>query len=74
MDLEQLLNEWLDAHVDELFVFMREEAERFQAGHPGADYEEERLHATVMASRRYTVRALGQVLPAYLAALAGREA
>ena len=45
---------------------MNEEAESFRQAHPGMDYEEERTNALVMASRRFTVRALGQVLPAYL--------
>ena len=66
MDLEQMLNAWLDEHADELFQMMREEAERFREAHPGMDYEEERLNALVMSSRRYLVRALGQVLPSYL--------
>ena len=67
MDLEAELNAWLDGHVEELFQLIAEEGAKFRAAHPGMDYEEERLNASVMASRRYLVRALGQVLPAYLA-------
>ncbi|GEM_PF-1710116 len=69
MDLEQMLNDWMEQHPDELFHLLAEEAERFRAAHPGMDYEEERLNAQVMASRRYLARAIGQVLPRYLAAL-----
>ena len=67
MDLEQLLNAWMDAHTDELFQMIAEEAEKFRAAHPGMDYEDERLNALVMASRRFQNRALAQVLPRYLA-------
>jgi hypothetical protein len=66
MDLEQQLNAWMDEHVAELFQMMNEEAEKFRQAHPGMDYEDERTNALVMASRRFTVRALGQILPAYL--------
>jgi hypothetical protein len=66
MDLEQMLNTWMDEHLDELFAMMNEAAEEFRQAHPGMDYEEERINALVMASRRYQNRALGQVLPRYL--------
>jgi hypothetical protein len=71
MDLEAELNAWMDDHQDELFRLIAEEGERFHQAHPGMDYEEERLNALVMASRRYLVRALGQVLPRYLTEVPG---
>jgi hypothetical protein len=71
MDLEAELNAWMDGHQDELFRLIAEEGERFRQAHPGMDFEEERLNALVMASRRYLVRALGQVLPRYLTQVPG---
>jgi hypothetical protein len=68
MDLEQMLNDWMEQHNDELFQMMSEEAERFREAHPGMDYEQEQMNALVMASRRYLTRALGQVLPKWLEA------
>ncbi len=71
MDLEQMLNEWMDEHAMELFEMMNEEGRKFREAHPGMDYEEERLNAMAMSSRRYFARALGQVLPKYLESRGG---
>lgn len=67
MDLEAALLQWMDDHETEMFELLREEEGRFLVLHPDIDRAEVRLHATAMANRRYIARALGAVLPAFLA-------
>lgn len=66
MDLEQALADWMLEHEAEILDLMLEEAARFRDAHPGVDEREERLHALLMANRRFLARALGQVLPRWL--------
>jgi hypothetical protein len=67
MDLETELVRWMDDNEVEMFQLLKEEDARFRALHPGLDPTESRIHATAMANRRFVARALGEVLPAYLA-------
>ena len=67
MDLEDELVRWMDENEVEMFQILKEEEGRFRALHPGLDPAEVRLNAMAMANRRFIARALGKVLPAYLA-------
>ena len=67
MDLEAELVRWMDENEVEMFQLLREEEGRFRAMHPGIDPVEVRINATAMANRRFVARALGEVLPRYLA-------
>jgi hypothetical protein len=67
MDLESELVRWMDDNEVEMFQLLKEEEGRFRALHPGLDPIEVRLNAMAMANRRFMARALGEVLPAYLA-------
>ncbi len=67
MDLESELVRWMDENEVEMFQLLKDEEGRFRALHPGLDSAEVRLNATAMANRRFIARALGEVLPAYLA-------
>ena len=67
MDLEAELVRWMDDNEIELLELLREEEARFLALHPGIEPDQVRLHATAMANRRYIARALGEILPLYLA-------
>jgi hypothetical protein len=67
MDLESELVRWMDDNEVEMFQLLKEEEGRFRALHPGLDPVEVRLNAMAMANRRFMARALGEVLPAYLA-------
>jgi hypothetical protein len=67
MDLENALVQWMDEHEVEMFELLKEEEGRFRALHPNLDPAEVQVNATAMANRRYIARALGAVLPAWLA-------
>ena len=67
MDLEAELVRWMDENEVDMLQLLREEEARFRAMHPGIDPFEARLNATAMANRRFIARALGEVLPRYLA-------
>ena len=67
MDLEAELVRWMDENEVEMFQLLREEEGRFRAMHPNIDPLEVRLNAMAMANRRFIARALGEVLPQYLA-------
>ena len=67
MDLEAELVRWMDENEVDMLQLLREEEARFRAMHPGIDPLEARLNATAMANRRFIARALGEVLPRYLA-------
>jgi hypothetical protein len=68
MDLEAALNAWMDEHEAEVLDLLDEEMERFREHHPGIDEAVAESNALMMANRRFLVRALGAVLPKWLAA------
>lgn len=67
MDLEAALVQWMDDNEVDMLHLLKEEEARFRALHPGVDPVDVRIHAAAMANRRFIVRALAEVLPAYLA-------
>ena len=67
MDLEVELNAWMDAHEAEILDLLDEELDRFRANHPGIDDSAAENNALLMANRRFVARALGAVLPRWLA-------
>lgn len=67
MDLESELVRWMDDNEAELLALLQEEEARFRALHPGIELGDIQVHATAMANRRYIARALGEILPRYLA-------
>jgi hypothetical protein len=68
MNLESALNAWMDQHEGEILDLLDEEIERFTENHPGIDPSVGESNALMMANRRFMTRALGAVLPAWLAA------
>ena len=68
MDLEAELNAWMDEHEGEILDLLDEEMERFREHHPGIDDAVAQNNALMMANRRFLARALGAVLPKWLAA------
>jgi hypothetical protein len=68
MDLEAELNAWMDEHEGEILDLLDEEMERFREHHPGVDDAVAQDNALLMANRRFLARALGAVLPRWLAA------
>ena len=68
MDLEAALNAWMDEHEAEVLDLLDEEMDRFREHHPGIDEAVAESNALMMANRRFLVRALGAVLPKWLAA------
>jgi hypothetical protein len=68
VDLEAALNAWMDEHEAEVLDLLDEEMERFREHHPGIDEAVAENNALMMANRRFLVRALGAVLPKWLAA------
>ena len=66
-DLESLLNAWMDAHEAEILDLLEEELDRFKAVHPGVDEKVGEQNALLMANRRFMARAIGAVLPAWIA-------
>jgi hypothetical protein len=68
MDLEAALNAWMDEHEAEILDLLDEEMDRFREHHPGIDETVAENNALLMANRRFLVRALGAVLPRWLAA------
>ena len=68
MDLEAALNAWMDEHEAEVLDLLDEEMERFREHHPGIDEAVAENNALMMANRRFLARALGAVLPKWLAA------
>lgn len=71
MDLEAALNAWMDEHEAEILDLLDEEMDRFREHHPGIDEAVAESNALVMANRRFLVRAIGAVLPKWLAAQRG---
>ena len=67
MDLEAELNAWMDAHEAEILDLLDEELDRFRENHPGIDDSVAENNALIMANRRFLARALGAVLPRWLA-------
>ncbi len=67
MDLEAALVQWMDDNEVEMFQLLKEEEGRFRALHPDVDPVDVKIHSTAMANRRFVARALGEVLPEYLA-------
>jgi hypothetical protein len=68
VNLEAELNAWMEQHEAELLDLADEELERFEEHHPGLDRSVGESNALMMANRRFLARALGAVLPAWLAA------
>jgi hypothetical protein len=68
MDLEAELNAWMDEHEGEILDLIDEEMERIREHHPGVDEAVAQDNALLMANRRFLARALGAVLPRWLAA------
>ena len=68
MDLEAELNAWMDEHETEILDLLDEEMDRFREHHPGIDDAVAESNALMMANRRFLARALGAVLPKWLAA------
>jgi hypothetical protein len=68
VNLEAELNAWMDQHEGEILDLLDEELERFKEHHPGLDPAVGESNALMMANRRFLARALGAVLPAWLAA------
>lgn len=68
MELEAALNAWMDEHEAEILDLLDEELERFEANHPGLDRSLGEQNALLMANRRFLARAIGAVLPPWLAA------
>lgn len=66
MDLEAALNAWMDEHEAEVLDLLDEELDRFREHHPGIDDSVAQQNALLMANRRFLVRAIGAVLPAWL--------
>ncbi len=66
MELEAALNAWMDENEAEILDLLDEEMDRFRANHPGIDDSVAQNNALFMANRRFIVRALGAVLPAWL--------
>ena len=77
MDLEAELNAWMEAHEAEVLDLLDEEMDRFRESHPGIDDAVAQTNALMMANRRFLARALGAVLPRWLASqgsgVRGRE-
>jgi hypothetical protein len=67
MNLETELNSWMDEHEAEILDLLDEEMERFRENHPGIDDSMAENNALLMANRRFMARALGAVLPKWLA-------
>jgi hypothetical protein len=68
VDLEAALNAWMDEHEAEVLDLLDEELDRFREHHPGIDDSVAQQNALLMANRRFLVRAIGAVLPAWLEA------
>lgn len=71
-DLETALNAWMDENESEILDLLDEELERFRENHPGIDDAVAQNNALLMANRRFIVRAIGAVLPAWLDAAPGQ--
>ena len=67
MELEAELNAWMEEHEAEILDLLDEEMDRFRANHPGIDDSVAETNALMMANRRFVARALGAVLPRWLA-------
>jgi len=71
--LEAQLNAWMDEHETEILDLLDEQMERFRENHPGIDDSVAQNNALLMANRRFLARAIGAVLPEWVAAQPRRD-
>ena len=57
----------MDEHEGEILDLLDEEMDRFRENHPGLDDSVAQTNALFMANRRFLARAIGAVLPDWLA-------